>query len=237
MGIYSTIHKNSSIYKKYNIEVDVKGGASTVKGDYYPFIMYFNSNDAFTRFSGVKCEYSIIYNFGSFTFPYMSSSIFNEHSPYYSTFYGAYAVKPEDDQYHFGYLDGEINLEEMVLGPKYDLTKLVLRDLGCDNVTFDYTIEKTDYNANGYLVIDTILTTNSLSHKYDGFMTNYLQYGRPLLFNNPGESFTVEDYYGRIYVKYIEESNVTLFYYIITLDEQTLEYTDAKFLSEIRDNK
>ncbi|MBN2851996.1 MAG: hypothetical protein JXQ23_04595 [Clostridia bacterium] len=234
MSIYSHSHKKDSIFEKYMIDVNVKGGFSTLITDYYPFIMYFNDSVGFSRFSGIDCDMSIIYNFGAFTFPFISSSLFNEKSPYFSTFYGAYAVKPNDDNRRFGFDGDDLNVSEAVLVPKFDLTELVLFDLGCENISFDYSIDDIKKNDNGFYVIDATITTNSMSHRYEGFKRNYLQYGRPFLWIQPEESFKVTDYHGRIYASYIEKDNITLFYYIITQDMAALEECDEHFLSEIQ---
>ncbi len=234
MGIYSNIHKKDSIFVKYDIDVQTKGGVSTIKKDYYPFLMYFNDSLGFSRYSGIDCEMTIVYNFGQFEFPNISSSIFNEESKYFATFYGAYAVKPQDIEYIFGYKDGKMNMDEIVLVPKYDLTQLVLSDLGCENIFFQYSIDKVTKNNNGFDVVDAILVTNSLAHKYDGFKRNYLQYGRPYFLIEPEQSFVKTTYYGRIYSKYINEKNITMFYYIISVDKETLEQCDDKFMSEIK---
>lgn len=169
MGVYSTIHKKDSVFKKYDVPLQIKGGLATLKSDYYPFIMYFNDSEGFSRFSQIDSELSIIYNFGSFDFPYISSSLFNENSPYYSTFYGAYAVKPKNDNISFGFNDGELVEDQLVLVPKYDLTKLVLRGLGCENIEFSYEIVDSSQSINDFIIIDAIITTNSMAHEYEGF--------------------------------------------------------------------
>lgn len=234
MSIYSSSSKKESVFVKNDINIKIKGGSSTLKRDYYPFVMYFNDPIGFSQFSHVKSDFSIIYNFGSFEFPFVSSTIFNENSKYCSTFYGAYAVKPVDDNYAFGFKEGKINTKEMVLVPKYDLTVLVLKDLGCKNIQFSYKIQNVKLNNEGFYVIDAILTTNSITHRYNGFKQNYLQYGRPNIFNKPKDSFGITNYYGKIYAKYLKEKNVTLFYYIITQNKQTLEETEKKFIQTIK---
>jgi len=235
MSVYSKQHKKQSIFEKYDINVNIKGGISTLKNDYYPFLMYFNDSKGFSRFSNIECEMSIIYNFGSFNFPYISSTIFNEKSPYFGTFYGAYAVKIKDDSHIFGYDDDKINLEEIVLVPKYDLTKLVLSDIGCVDVSFKYDIDNVVLNKNGFDTVDAILFSNSLAHKYEGFKRNYFQYGRPFLWVQPKQSFTEIKYYGRIYSKYIKTKKITMFYYIISPSMETLEQCEKKFMNEIWD--
>lgn len=234
MGIYSNIQKRDSIFLKYDIDIQIKGGVDTLNEDYYPFLMYFNDSLGFSRYSGIDCEMSIVYNFGQFEFPFISSSILNEKSKYFATFYGAYAVKPQNREYAFGYRDGKMNMDEIVLVPKYDLTQLVLNDLGCENISFQYTIENTTKNSNGFDIVDAILITNSLAHKYEGFKWNYLQYGRPYFLIEPEQPFIETTYYGRIYSKYIKEKNITMFYYIISADKETLEECDVKFMSEIK---
>ncbi len=51
---------------------------------------------------------SIMYNFGKF-YNRKSSSVYDEHSPYYSAFYGAYALTKDGDTYGF---DGDTVLAD-----------------------------------------------------------------------------------------------------------------------------
>ncbi|MCK5812007.1 MAG: hypothetical protein KAG94_03865 [Clostridiales bacterium] len=232
MGVYSTIHKKDSVFEKYDVPLQIKGGLATFKSDYYPFIMYFNDSEGFSRFSGIDSELSIIYNFGSFNFPYIASSLFNEKSPYYSTFYGVYAVKPKDQKQLFGFDNGKLIESQLVLVPEYDLTQLVLKGLGCENIEFSYEIMDSSKSVNDFVVVDAIITTNSMAHEYQGFIRNYLQYGRPYLWLQPKTSFKQATYYGKIYASVISESNITLCYYIITQNIETLEECEEIFLGE-----
>lgn len=58
---------------------------------------------------------------------------------------------------------------------------------------------------------------------------SYLQYGSPNY--KPSSEFAVIPMKGRIYARYFSEWNVSIFYYIITVDEEILEECDEKILS------
>lgn len=231
MSVYSKSEQNESIFEEYSIETNLSGGLSTLKKDWYPFIMYYNAFNGFANYSNIDCDLSIIYNFASFSFPYLHSDIFNPNSDYNSSFYGAYAVKPRDDNKKYAFYDDmTINEEEAVLIPKYDVGRLVLKALGCENIELDYEIVSQKMNENNFYEMDIEIMANSMLHKYDSSRRNYVQYGIPLFITDIEESFEKTNYYAKLYMQYDEDSNVTLFYYALSPSKVTIDECDEKYL-------
>ena len=78
--------------------------------------------------------------------------------------------------------------------------------------------------------MDATLTVNGSSHKYNGFTPSYLQYGKPnYSVTDPLAPVTM---YGRLYGKYLEDKQVSLFFYIVAADKEVLEECDQKILSK-----
>ena len=78
--------------------------------------------------------------------------------------------------------------------------------------------------------IDALLTVNGASHEKKAFQTSYLQYGTP---NFPCEKELAPiTMYGRVYCRYFEEWNTSVFFYIIAADKAVLESCDSQILSK-----
>lgn len=242
MGIYSKMNENTSLLKSESIELSVPGGLSTLHSDWYPFVMTFEANNGFRRFTGdSSLSLTILYNFPAFSPTKGCSRLYDTASPYYNSFYGAYLVKDEDGG-TYGFTkqaDGTLfpNATAVAEVPKYDFRQLVLSEFGLTNknAVFDWTVtdisEPLSYaGENGFYRMDATLTVNGSSHNYSGFTQSYLQYGKP--------NFPVTDplapvsMYGRLYGKYLEEKQVSLFFYIVAADIEVLEDCDKELLSK-----
>ena len=242
MGIYSKINEKTSLLQSEGIELSVPGGLSTLRSDWYPFVMTFEANRGFQRFTGdSSLDLTILYNFPAFS-PFKGCSrLYDTDSPYYNSFYGAYLVK-DTDGYAYGFIrqaDGTLYPDAASVAevPNYDFWKLVLSEFGLTNknAVFDWTVtdisEPLTYaGEDGFYRMDATLTVNGSSHKYDGFTQSYLQYGKP--------NFPVTDplapvpMYGRLYGKYLEDKQVSLFFYIVAVDKDVLEKCDREILSK-----
>ena len=67
MKIYSGIHERDSIMTEKGIELRIPGGGVTREKDWYPFVMTFNDDAGFRRFTGeADVKLTILYNFPAF---------------------------------------------------------------------------------------------------------------------------------------------------------------------------
>ena len=240
MGVYSVINVKDSLIAKEDINISIPGGFSTSERDWYPFVMTFNADAGFSRFvSRPGTQLTIMYNFPQFDLLKGCSELYDEDSPLYSSFYGAYAVKTADGvPFGFKEVGGEYVLDESstALVPEFDYHNLVLRDFGlnADNAVFDWKItdnENCEYlGMDGWTRIDADLTVNGCAHKYDGFVQSYLQYGVPAY--ECEKPLAPVDMKGRVYAKYFAEKDVSIFMYVLTKDAGELERTDEQILSK-----
>lgn len=242
MGVYSKINEADSLMTTEEIDLSIPGGLTTLRSDWYPFVMTFEANSGFRRFTGdSSLSLTILYNFPAFSFVRGCSRLYDTTSPYYNSFYGAYLVKDEDGApYGFSKTsDGTLypDADAVAEVPKYDFWDLVLAEFGLtgSNAVFDWNItdisEPLSYaGEEGFYRMDATLAVNGASHKYDGFTQSYLQYGKP---NFPvTETLAPVPMYGRLYGKYLEEKQVSLFFYIVAADEKVLEECDKNILSK-----
>lgn len=242
MGVYSKMNETTSLLKSEDIGLSIPGGLTTLRSDWYPFVMTFEADRGFRRFTGdSSLHLTILYNFPAFSPVKGCSRLYDTASPYYNSFYGAYLVK-DDDGNAYGFTrqpDGTLYPDTSAVAtvPNYDFWQLVLSEFGLtrESAVFDWNIteisEPVFYaGEDGFYRMDATLTVNGSSHEYDGFTPSYLQYGTP--------NFPVTDplapvqMYGRLYGKYLEEKQVSLFYYIVAADKDILEECDKNILSE-----
>lgn len=242
MSVYSKMNEKTSLLQTEEIELSVPGGLSTLRSDWYPFVMTFEADSGFRHFTGdSSLSLTILYNFPAFSPTKGCSRLYDTDSPYYNSFYGAYLVKDTDgDAYGFTrQADGTLYPDAAAVAevPKYDFWQLVLSEFGLtrSNAVFDWHITEisepvTYAGEDGFYRIDATLTVNGSSHTYDGFTQSYLQYGKP---NFPVTApLATVPMYGRLYGKYLEEKQVSLFFYIVAADKEVLEECDRELLSE-----
>ena len=242
MSVYSEMNVKTSLLTSENIELSIPGGLSTLRSDWYPFVMTFEANSGFRRFTGdSSLALTILYNFPAFSPLKGCSRLYDTDSPYYNSFYGAYLVKDTDGGI-YGFTrqtDGSLYPDTTAVAevPKYDFWQLVLSEFGLTraDAVFDWSITEISgpvsyAGEDGFYRMDALLTVNGSSHEYDGFTQSYLQYGKP--------DFPVTDalapvqMYGRLYGKYLENKQVSLFFYIVAADKKVLEECDKEILSE-----
>lgn len=242
MSVYSKINKDTSLLHSEDIRLFIPGGLTTLSSDWYPFVMTFDAANGFRRFTGdSSLSLTILYNFPAFSPLKGCSRLYDTSSPYYNSFYGAYLVKDSDGG-TYGFTetsDGTLLPDAVAVAevPKYDFFQLVLSEFGLTNKTavFDWNITEVSgpvsyAGEDDFYRMDASLTVNGASHHYNDFTQSYLQYGTP---NFPvTEPLAPIPMYGRLYGKYLEEKQVSLFFYIVTADKDVLEECDKKILSE-----
>ena len=228
MSVYSADHEKQSVMKQSGFEIDISSGRG-----WYPFVMTYNAN-GFDTYSGLDADMSIMYNFGTFDVLTRTSALYDTGSEKYSSFYGAYVVKENGGVFAF---DENENLDigELSLAVKYDYTKLVIEDFGCNEPVFSLDgYEKEDgvsfAGMDGWVRVDASLTVNGAAHNYDGYKTPYLQYGRPVMkYENDFETIQM---YGRVYAKYFEEYCCTVMVYVIAPSVKTIDACDLNIISK-----
>lgn len=244
MGVYSKLNERAGLTESEEITLHIPGGLTTLSSDWYPFVMTFEASNGFRRFTGdSSLSLTILYNFPAFSPTRGCSRLYDTASPYYNSFYGAYLVKDTDGgAYGFTQAeDGSLAPDAAAVAevPNYDFWELVLSEFGVTGKTavFDWNItdisEPLSYvGEHGFYRMDATLTVNGVSHESIGFTPSYLQYGKPHFpVTNPLAPVPM---YGRLYGKYLEEKQVSLFFYIVATDKNVLEACDKNILSKSR---
>lgn len=258
MKVYSGIHERDSIMAEKGIELHIPGGSATKERDWYPFVMTFNDDEGFRRFTGEPdLKLTILYNFPAFDLRKGCSRLYDPASPYYNSFYGAYLVSPEDSVGNkggsadaggspapYGFLeDGRLDVEATAQVPQFDFQKLVLRDFGIerDELIFDWEVSKSEQRVtylgiDGWTRVDAKLTVNGTQHEADGFRRSYLQYGPPeyTLSEVKAEDFAPVEMVGRLYGRYFEEWDTSIFFYVLASNRAVLKKCDQEILSQSR---
>jgi len=237
MSVYSGQMKKDSLMEEKNFDIHIPGGLATLKTDWYPFVMTFADNEGFQSYMGNEnLSLTILYNFPAFSLFHGCSRLFDEKSPYFNGFYGAYLVSDSSGKRYGFRSDGSINEKELIAVPSFDFYWLVLEDFGLSQQDFVFDCEITNIQENlaysGYenwTKIDADIAVNNACHTAKQNIMSYLQYGRPSY--RISSEFFVIPMKGRIYARYFQEWNVSIFYYIIAADEKVLEECDRKILS------
>ena len=228
MGIYSGQHEEQSVLTQSGMEIDMPSG-----NGWYPFVMTYNAG-GFAQWAGVEADMTILYNFGAFDLWKRTSSIYDPQSPYYSSFYGAYAVHQMDGTV-FGFEDGVIDLDAVALAVKYDYTQLVIRDFGCEDPVFEILAMETQTGleyagSGGWTRLDAVIWANGTAHAYAGYRQPYLQYGRPM--ETPDADFEPCELIGRVYAKYLREYECTVMIYVIAPSRAAADACDRDVLRQ-----
>lgn len=226
MSVYSTYEARTSLLHDEGIRIKIPGGTATKKQDWYPFVITFNDDRGFSRYTGRDLRMTVLYNFGYFPFWRSWSAYYDRESPYYNSFYGAYAIKVEDGE-PFGFPEGQADIEEMGLVPTFDMERLVLSSIGLYDPVFSY--EVTDFRTvpligeEGWQLFDADMKVSGAMHAFKKDHRAYIQYGRPPKIEEAIVDYEVIDMKGRIYGKYYPERDISLFFYCIATDEQVIE--------------
>lgn len=233
MKVYSHINEKESLTAEKGIDINIPGGSFTGEKDWYPFVMTYNADKEFQAFTGdSKVRLTIMYNFPAFDLSRGCSVIYDDSSPYYNGFYGAYAAEGT-----FGFNeDGSFNTEEASVVPRFDMQKLVLEDMGMprSKSVFEWQIEDLQKDViyagcGGWTRVDADMVVNGVLHKEDGFYRNYIQYGHPKY--DAADDFAPVSMKGRIYARYFEEQDVSIYFYIMARNEEVIEKCDSAILS------
>ena len=252
MSVYSDIHERESIMADKGIILEIPGGGETHETDWYPFVMTFSPGESFSRAAGdSSLELTILYNFGAFDLSKGCSRLYDRQSEYYNSFYGAYLVTRKDDGDEasggsktapFGFdSDGHMDPKQTAVVPRFDFQHLVLGDFGIrtSEQVFEWTIETISEDVSylgwdGWSCVDASLLVNGAAHAKKEFRQSYLQYGAPKYEVGADEEFKPIAMRGRVYGRYFEEWDTSVFFYILTPEKETLERCDRDILSKSR---
>ncbi|MDD4690591.1 MAG: hypothetical protein PHE51_12725, partial [Eubacteriales bacterium] len=216
------------------------GGLTTREKDWYPFVMTFNDVTGFRRYTdNDNLSLTVMYNFPAFSMKNGCSMLYDVDSPYYNSFYGAYIVQDSSGKpYGFRADNGslKLDLQSVSIIPQYDFQNLVLSDFGLNSSDMVFNWNITDCESDipyldydGWTLVDADLIVNGSAHNKKGVVQSYLQYGSPSY--ETQNEFSPIQMKGRIYSRYFEEYNCSIFFYIITNDTTTLEKCDKEILS------
>ena len=252
MSVYSDIHERESIMADKGIILEIPGGGETHETDWYPFVMTFSPGESFSRAAGdSSLELTILYNFGAFDLRKGCSRLYDRQSEYYNSFYGAYLVTRKDDGDEasgdsktapFGFdSEGHMDPEQTAIVPRFDFQHLVLGDFGIktSEKVFEWTAETASEDVSylgwdGWSCVDASLLVNGSAHTKKEFRQSYLQYGAPEYEVGDDEEFKPVAMRGRVYGRYFEEWDTSVFFYILTPEMETLERCDREILSKSR---
>jgi len=247
MSVNNKYNEKESLMTDEGFDISIPGGLSSSEKDWYPFVMTFNADAGFKEYTdNENLRLTILYNFPAFSMKNGCSMLYDENSPYYNSFYGAYIVQDSSGK-PYGFINNngslKLDLQSVSIIPQYDFQNLVLSDFGLksSDMVFDWDI--TDYDSNisyldydGWTLTNADLTVNGSAHNKNGFVQSYLQYGSPSYITQ--NKFKPIQMKGRIYSRYFKEYNCSIFFYIIASNSTVLDDCDKEILSQcvISDN-
>ena len=237
MSLNNLYHKRSALTQDKNIELDFPVGRVSENQNWFPMMLTFNASEDFSRYFGREIDLTILYNFGAYKFGKSYSSFYDEESPYFGAFYGAYLVEDSNNPHGFGILEnGKTDSELLFNIAKYDYTRLVLSGLGAKltDVKFEQVlIGESIRSIVGYddwIQIDAVVKTNGPIHAPSKFQVSYLQYGYPPKYG--GENFPEVDMHSRVWTRRFPEKSVTIVFYVMTPDLEFLNDMSERLIYE-----
>jgi len=237
MSVYSKAHELGSFLHDEDISIKMPGGLSTFKKDYYPFVMTYDTSTEYSERLNTDVDLVVLYNFGAMNWLSGSSLMYDVNSPYYSSFYGAYAARYNELERQYGIDDsGEVDIAEIMEVTNFDLKVLVMESIGNQTPEVDYEVTNEDepnkVEIDGILfdVYDATIFMDGMMHEYRNDYMAYIQYGRPPQVEKPINSFEKIEAYGRIYVYFDYDTAISYFFYIIAPTMETIEETQKNFI-------
>ena len=239
MSVYSNVVKSTSLLSKLDLSIKIPGGTSTEENDWYPFVLVYKANEGFSKHIGRDVDLTILYNFGAFDWKSGTSTFYDAKSQYFNSFYGAYVIKENQSDRKFAFTpEGEPIIEEIISVPEYDFKYLVMDGLGCpqdkltmEALSYEITEDVTYAGYDDWHKMEGLLLVNNPNHRFRSSRKAYLQWGNPIYYENK-EEFGLMTMQGRVYARYFEEINSTIFLYIMTPGSAALEECDQKILSK-----
>lgn len=222
MSVYSPICAKDSLMEKEDFILQIPSGK-----DWYPFVMTYTADEAFSSYLNITdTQLTIMYNFPDFDLKRGCSRLFDESSPYYNSFYGAYIVQRGDGlPYGFSSETQELDNDDVYLLAGFDFFSLVLDDFGLanDERVFDYSLTSKDKDvpfagSEHWTCICSNITVNGVNHEKNGFVRSYLQYGLPKF--PVSSDFAPVAMKSIVYAKYFSDWDVSVFFYVMSPSEK-----------------
>lgn len=197
---------------------------------WYPLVLTHNADRAFQRLTGADgARLSILYNFPAFDHIKGCSRLFDESSPYYNSFYGAYLTSlPAGGAYGFDPDSPGLSTAAADLA-QLDFFGLVLSDFGIENVekVFEYKLESEIQDISllgytGWTRADASLRVNGASHEAIPGVRSYWQYGKPRF--PVSEPLAPVDMCCTVIARYFDEFESTVFFYVMAPDRAVADY-------------
>ena len=237
LQIQGTSFIGASVFNQAGLQLDIPTARDYGGSGWCKNMKLFDADDVFFD-HGVGGEMSILYNFGRFQNG--RATFYDPASDYFNAHYGIYAIRRENDV--FGWEDGKLDVAEIVKIVAFDQEELVMASLGCprSKCHFDYEITgiKEDLSMSGFsdwTQIDANIDTNAPLHHQTKNLIGYLQYGEPPK-DYVGEDFPVVTMKGRLYLRYDDERDTTVIYFVIGKSQNLIDQTSTDYLLPIRWN-
>ncbi len=234
MSVYSSRCAKGSIMQEESFSLEIPSGEG-----WYPFAMTYTADEDFSEYIGLPdTKLTILYNFPAFSLKDGCSRLYDETSPYYSSFYGAYLVQRADGE-PFGFSKDIHDPDEKAVADiaEFDLFTLVLGDFGLtsDKRIFGYSLTDCQKNQffvgyDGWTRISSDITVNGVNHEKRGFCTSYIQYGAPSF--PVSSDFAPVKMKSIVYAKYIPEWNTAVFFYVMSPSDNICKICVRDILSK-----
>ena len=175
MSVYSPLCAKNSVMEKENFSLKIPSDDG-----WYPFVMTYTADEAFSSYVNIPdAKLTILYNFPAFDLKRGCSRLFDETSPYYNSFYGAYLISCGNHE-AYGFSTDMHDPSEPALADiaKFDFFNLVLNDFGLtqEDRVFEYSITSENTNvsfagSDHWTCICSDITVNGANHEKNGFLT------------------------------------------------------------------
>ncbi|MBP8640144.1 MAG: hypothetical protein KBI01_04495 [Oscillospiraceae bacterium] len=222
MSVYSPICAKDSLMEEENIKIKIQSGK-----DWFPLVMTYTADGAFSSYLNIPdSKLTILYNFPAFDLTRGCSRLFDESSPYYNSFYGAYLIQRGDGlPYGFSSETQELDNDAVSLVAGFDFFSLVLDDFGLtqDKRVFNYSLTSKENDvpfagSEHWTCICSNITVNGVNHERSDFVNSYLQYGLPKF--PVSSDFAPVAMKSIVYAKCFPEKNVSVFFYVMSPSEK-----------------
>ncbi len=243
MSWWNQVQMKDSLLSDCGLDIQIPGGLVTTESDWFPFVMNYNADKNFEEYTGQPgSRLTVLYNFPAYSLKRGCSKLYDPSSPFYNSFYGAYLVRSADGHpYGFSY-GTEADPKSISIIPRFDYQELVLKDFGLknDQFLFQWTVTKkesgiTYLKYDNWTVFDADLLVSGAVHKAKNGVFSYNQYGRPADYHC--RDFKEARMKGKVYARYFPENDVSVFFYIVASDPDTVKKCDEKILSKSRIRK
>ena len=234
MSVYSPVCAKNSIMEKENFSLKIPSGEG-----WYPFVMTYTADEAFSSYAKLAdSKLTIMYNFPAFDLKRGCSRLFDERSPYYNSFYGAYVIS-QGNHKAYGFSPNIQGVSEPALAElaKFDFFNLVLADFGLtkEERVFEYSLTSEDTNVtfasySGWTCVCSDITINGVNHEKNGFVNSYLQYGAPKF--AVSSDFAPIEMKSIVYAKFFAEWDSSVFFYVMSPSEEVCEECMYTILSQ-----